>query len=54
MVYVYVKSRKEIDFSLGWNYIDEEEHFEQQENMKKEMAVNSRIDFNWFGTCKKP
>ena len=31
MVYVYVKSRKEIDFSLGRNYIDEEEHLEQEQ-----------------------
>lgn len=53
MVYVYVKSWKEIDFSLGRNYIDEEEHLEQEEQKRKEMAVNSRIDFNRFGTFKK-
>lgn len=52
MVYVYVKSRKEIDFSLGRNYIDEEEHLEQEEQKWKEIAANSRIDFNWFGTFK--
>lgn len=41
MVYVYVKSRKEIDFSLGRNYIDEEEHLEQEQQKQKEMAINS-------------
>lgn len=53
MVYVYVKSRKEIDFSLGRNYIDEEEHLEQEQQKQKEMAINSWIDFNRFGTFKK-
>ena len=53
MVYVYEKTRKEVDFSLGRNYIDEEEDLEMEEKQRKEMVRNSRMSqSSKFGTFK--
>lgn len=43
MIYVYEKSRKEIDFALGRNYIDEEDDLAHEEEQRKEIAKNARM-----------